>query len=128
MVLDVLRASLIEQIVVRVLDRDMRLYRISKSEPAKLDDFRSHYELALRPRGAEDRATVVHMAVSMFGTADSGWELIERTDGRIGDRVAEVALPAGRGVCVAKTGGPSHWSVWGRPAELQSAIVDYATR
>ena len=128
MVRAVPRRSLLEQVVVRVLDHDMRVYRISKGEPAELDDFRSHYELALPPRGIEDRATVIHMAVSMFETAERCWELIERTNGRIGDRVAEVALVADRGVCVAKTGGPSHWSVWGRPAELQSAIVDYATR
>jgi hypothetical protein len=82
MVRAVARRSLLDQVVVRVLDHDMRVYRISKGEPAELDDFRSHYELALPPRGIEDRATVIHMAVSMFETAERCWELIERTNGR----------------------------------------------
>lgn len=119
--------SLIDHVAVRVLDREMRLYRICRGDPAELDDFRSHYELDLPPRGIEDRATAVHMAVSMFEAAARCWELIERTHGRIGDRVAEVTLVPDRGVCVAKTGGPAHWSVWGRPTELQSAVAGYAT-
>src|ERR1035437_1266604 len=40
----------------------------------------------------------------------------------------ELLLPPGRGVCVAKTGGPLPWSVWGQPAALQAAITDYADR
>jgi hypothetical protein len=120
--------SLIDQVAVRVLDSNMRLYRICRGEPAELDDLRSHYELDLPPRGVEDRATVIHMAISMFETAERCWELIDRMNGRIGDRVAELALVPDRGVCVAKTGGPAHWSVWGRPAELQSAVAGYANR
>ena len=119
------RRSLIGEVAVRVLDRETRFFRICRAEPAQLDDFRSHYELDLPPRGIEDSATVMHMAVSMFETPAPCWELIERTAGRIGDRVAEVTLVPDRGVCVAKTGGPLHWSVWGRPAELQAAVAGY---
>jgi hypothetical protein len=32
-------------------------------------------------------------------------------------------LVLGGGVCVAKTGGPLHWSVWGHPAVLQAAVA-----
>jgi hypothetical protein len=124
-VLAVPRRSLIQEVAVRVVARETHLFRICRVEPAKLDDFRSHYELELPPRGIEDRATVIHMAVSMFETPEPCWELIERTSGRVGDRVAEVTLLPDRGVCVAKTGGPWHWSVWGRPAELQSAVAGY---
>jgi len=43
-------------------------------------------------------------------------------------RQAEVQPSSYRGICVAKTGGPLHWSVWGRPDELQAAIGDFVAR
>lgn len=96
--------------------------------PPQVDSFRSHYELQRPPRGAEVRAAVIHMAVSMFETPALCWDLIARTRGRIGDHVAELRLVPGRGVCLANTGGRLHWSVWGRPDELQAAIVGYIDR
>lgn len=68
------------------------------------------------------------MAVSMFQTAAPCWELIERTRGRIGSHVAELRLLPGQGICVAKTGGPLHWSVWGHPDVLRAAITAYIDR
>ena len=97
-------------------------------DPAQVDSFRSHYELKRLPRGPEQRAAVIHMAVSMFETAAPCWALIERTRGRIGSYVAELHLRPDRGLCVAKTGGPLHWSVWGHPDELQAAITAYMGR
>lgn len=91
-------------------------------DPAQLDSFRSHYELRRPPRGPELRAAVIHMAASMFETAEPCWALIDRTQGRIGDRVAELRLVPGLGAGAAKTGGPFHWSVWGEPAVLQAAV------
>lgn len=98
------------------------------SDLAQLDSFRSHYELKRRPRGPEVRAAVIHMAVSMFETAEPCWALIDRTKGRIGNHVAELRLVPGRGVCAAKTGGPLHWWVWGDPAVLQGAVSGYVDR
>lgn len=122
--------SLFREVRVRVLDDEMRLFRACFQSPraAQLDSFRSHYELDRPPRGPEERATVIHMGVSMFETAAPCWNLLERTQGRIGDCVAELLLGPGRGICVAKTGGPFHWSVWGRPGELQAAIVGFVRR
>ena len=122
--------SLISHVRVRVLDEELRLYRacLAPGDPAQLDSFRSHYELKRAPRGPERRAAVIHMAVSMFETAAPCWALIERTRGRIGSQVAELHLPPERGICVAKTGGPLHWSVWGDPDELQAAIRAYLGR
>ena len=113
---------------VHVLDRETRLFRacLAPEHPSQRDSFRSHYELGRPPRGSESRAAVIHMAVSMFETPQPCWSLIERTRRRIGDHVAELHLVPGHGVCVAKTGGPLHWSVWGDPATLQAAIADYA--
>lgn len=124
------RTSIIREVRVRVIEDEMRLYRATwaEQEPAQLDSFRSHYELRRSPRGPEMRAAVIHMAVSMFETAEPCWALIDRTSGRIGDHVAEVRLEPGRGICAAKTGGPLHWSVWGDPAVLQAAISGYVDR
>lgn len=107
------RTSLIHDLHVIVLDEEMRLYRASwgPGNPHQLDSVRSHYELQQPPRGPEGRATVIHMAVSMFEVAEPCWSLIERTRGRIDDHVAELHLVRGRGICVARTGGPLHWSV-----------------
>jgi hypothetical protein len=57
-----------------------------------LDSFRSHYELRRPPRGPENRATAIHMALSMFQEPEACWNLIERTRGKIGDHVAELRL------------------------------------
>lgn len=117
--------SLIRRVDVRVLETEMRLYRVchASAEAGQLQSFRSHFALERPPRGPENRATVIHMAVSMFETADACWKLIDRTRGKIGDRVAELQLVPGHGVCVAKTGGPLHWSVWARPEVLRDGIA-----
>jgi hypothetical protein len=122
--------STIQEVRVRVLEEEMRLYRATwrDHEVSQLESFRSHYERQRPPRGPEIRAAVIHMAVSMFEAAQPCWALIDRTGGRIGDRVAEVRLPPGRGVCVAKTGGPLHWSVWGDPRVLQAAMSGFVGR
>lgn len=117
--------SLLINVDVRVLDAEMRLYRAcaGSADGVALDSFRSHYELKRPPRGPENRATVIHMALSMFEEPEPCWDLIERTRGKIGDHVAELRLTPGHGVCVAKTAGPLHWSVWARPEVLHDAIA-----
>ena len=122
--------SIIREVRIHVLEDETRLYRATWVDqgPARLDSFRSHYELQRPPRGPEIRAAVIHMAVSMFESIEPCWALIDRTSGRIGDCVAELRLVPGLGVCAAKTGGPLHWSVWGDPGVLQSAVSGYAVR
>jgi hypothetical protein len=118
--------SLLINVDVRVLDAEMRLYRAcagSGSSSVALDSFRSHYELRRPPRGPEHRATVIHRALSMFEEPEPCWNLIERTRGKIGDHVAELRLTPGHGICVARTAGPLHWSVWGRPEILHDAVA-----
>lgn len=118
------------EVRIRILDRELRLYRacFAPADAVPMDSFRSHYELQRPPRGVEKWATVIYMAVSMFETDAPCWELIDRTRGRIGDRVGELSLGPGQGICVAKTGGPLHWSVWGRPSALQEAVQTYLRR
>lgn len=87
----------------------MRLYRATWAEhdPAQFDSFRSHYELQRSPRGPEIRAAVIHMAVSMFETAEPCWALIDRTKGRIGEKVAELRLVPGPRCLRRQDGRPS---------------------
>src|SRR6266540_7234042 len=43
---------------------------------------------------------------------------------KLGDHIAIIDVRPGLGVCVAKTGGPNHWSVWGRPGQLAACAAD----
>jgi hypothetical protein len=117
--------SLLINVEARVLDAEMRLYRacVGAAGGVALDSFRSHYELKRPPRGPENRATVIHMALSTFEEPEPCWNLIERTRGKIGDHVAELRLAPGHGICVAKTAGPLHWSVWARPEVMYDAVA-----
>ena len=119
--------SLLQRIEVRVLDGEQRLYRVCRpqSDDGFLDAFRSHYELGRPPRGPEDRAAVLHMALSMFDRIEVARDLAERVP-RLGGHVAVLDLRTGLGMSVAKTGGPAHWSVWGRPAQLVNCVARVA--
>lgn len=63
------------------------------------------------------------MALSMFESADVAAQLARRVP-KLGGHVATVDLQPDLGLCVAKTGGPAHWSVWGRPVQLVSRVTD----
>jgi hypothetical protein len=119
--------SLLKEIRVEILDSPRVRYRICRNRPAEHSDFRSNHDIRKPPRLAETRAAVLHMAVSMFETPGICSALIDRTGGRIGMAVAEVLLPVGHGVCVAKTGGPGHWSVWADAAVLLGGVHGYKT-
>lgn len=117
--------SLLSRIEIDVLGEPMRLYRIvgdpESDQPA--DSFRSHYELGRLPRGPENRAAAIHMALSMFDRREVAAALAKRVP-KLGGHVATMELVPGMGFCVAKTAGPSHWSVWGRPVQLLACIAD----
>ncbi len=73
---------------------------------------------------ADLRATVLHMAVSMFEDGDLLARLASRRPDRIGTHLARVELERGRGICLADTGSRGHWSVWGVPGELAECVVE----
>lgn len=75
------------------------------------------------PRGPENRAAAVHMALSMFESIDVAAQLASRVP-KPGGHIATLDLQPDLGLCVAKTGGPSHWSVWGRPLQLEGCVTD----
>jgi hypothetical protein len=119
------RMSMLRRIEVRVLEEPVRLLRIV-TEPASQafeDAFRSHYELGRPPRGPEIRAAAIHVAISMFDTTDVARALAARVP-KLGGHIATVDLQPEFGICVAKTGGPAHWSVWGQPGRLASFVID----
>lgn len=110
---------------MRVLEEQLVLFRICgpRDAPTFLDALRSHYELDRPPRGPENRAVAIHMALSMFDSPDVARQLAARVP-TLGGHIATVELQPDLGICVAKTGGPAHWSVWGRPPQLAACITD----
>jgi hypothetical protein len=52
------------------------------------------------------------MALSMFDAPAVARDLAVRVP-KLGGHIATIDLQPGLGICVAKTGGPEHWSVWG---------------
>jgi hypothetical protein len=119
------RLSLLRTIEVRVLEEPMRLFRIVPAAGSKTleDAFRSHYELHRPPRGPENRAAAIHMAISMFDHVDVVAAMAARVP-KLGGHIATVELQPGLGICVAKTGGPAHGSVWGHPPQLVACVTD----
>jgi hypothetical protein len=111
---------------VVVLQEPMRLYRgchgtgRSSIEAALM----SNYQAGRAPHPADLRATVLHMAVSMFEDSDVVAVQARRRPERVGTHIARVDLQPGHGVCVADTGGRGHWSVWGIPAQLADFVTD----
>ncbi len=86
----------------------------------------SNYEAGRSPHPADLRATVLHMAVSGFEDRARLATLARRRPQRIGTHIVTVELQPGLGVCVADTGGPGHWSIWGVPAHLVALVTDVA--
>lgn len=113
------------KIELDVVEEERRLFRVSKGQQVETfgEAFRSNYELGRPPRGPEGRVAVIHMALSMFDSADVARQIAERYP-KLGNHLATVDLRPGLGLCVAKTGGPSHWSVWGRPDQLAACVAD----
>lgn len=116
---------MLRKIELRVLEEPMRLFRIvpERDSPRFEDAFRSHYELGRPPRGPEIRAVAIQMALSMFDERSVAAQLAVRVP-KLGGHIAEIALKQDLGICVARTGGPAHWSVWGRPTELSLCVAD----
>lgn len=111
------RMSLLRSIDLRVVEEPSVLFRICgpRDAPTFLDALRSHYELDRPPRGPENRAAAIQMALSMFDSLDVAHQLAVRVP-KLGGHIAAIELQPDLGICVAKSGGPAHWPVWGRPS------------
>lgn len=93
--------SLLRELTVVVLETEQRLYRVCGPWDGERfeDDLRSHYELGRPPRGPENRAAVVHMAISMFERPAVAVDLALR--------VAKLAATSRRSTCSPAWGSAS---------------------
>ncbi len=91
---------------------------------AARDAMRSNYEAGRSPHPTALRATVLHMAVSMFEADEVLLRLARRRPDRVGTHLARLELQPDRGICIADTGSAGHWSVWGIPDQLAACVVD----
>ncbi|MEJ7786796.1 MAG: hypothetical protein WKF96_18495 [Solirubrobacteraceae bacterium] len=100
------RKSLLKTIEVRVLDEPMRLFRIvpERPTPSFEDAFRSHYELGRPPRGPENRAAAIHMAISMFDRRQVAEDLAARVP-KLGGHIAAIELIPAPGNLRREDGG-----------------------
>lgn len=109
---------------VFVLERPMHLFR-AVVDPGQIEnDFRSNHERGRSPHPTDLRATVLHMAVSLFEDPTVVRRLAKRAPERLGRHVATLDPAPGFGVCVADTSGPGHWSVWARPDQLREFVTE----
>ena len=109
---------------VFILQEPMRLYRGSFGPAHLIEAMQSNFQSGRSTHPQDLRATVIHMAVSMFESFDVVRRLCLRRPDRLGTHVMTVDLRPGHGVCLANTGSPGHWSVWGLPPTLAGCVVD----
>lgn len=60
----------------------------------------------------------------MFADPDVVVMQARRRPDRVGTHIARIEMQPGHGVCVADTGGPGHWSIWGIPAQLADFVAN----
>lgn len=100
------------------------LYRIVRHPSPEEADFASAFVLRHPPpRRLQKQSAPVWMALSMLSGLDAA-----RSRARLfpilGRHVARVELGAGEGLAVAETIERGHFSVWGDPLKLQSAVTE----
>jgi hypothetical protein len=86
-------------------------------DPAK-NDFKGDQARG-RPFVPEDEAWIEHTGLSLYDDA----MLAARIGVKYPAYVAEVRLPEGAGCSFAKTAGPGHHTIWGRPDDLFDGVV-----
>lgn len=91
---------------------------------AIVDAMRSNYETGRPTHPVDLRTTVLHMAVSMFEDGHMLERLAVRRPDRIGTHLAQIELQPDHGICLADTGSPGHWSIWGVPEELADCVLE----
>lgn len=116
-----------DDLLVAPVRETTTVYRVvrgaDRSAPVVLDSLRSHYESGSPPRGYERRLAVIHMGLSVFSMRAAAAAMASKWP-MIGMFVAELNLEPGNGLCLADTGQPGHWTLWGRPLQLLGSIAD----
>jgi len=105
----------------------LTVYRIvrtdAEEDPAFLNSFRSHYELAADPRGVEHAWPVIHRGISGYLGEGAAHATAKRFN-KLGSYIAQLRLDSGEAFNIAHTGPPQHLTIWADPVKLQEAVVD----
>ena len=102
---------------------DVVLFRIVRFDTAVEDDFRSAFALGTPPpRRLQKQSAPVWMALSMLSRLEAARSRA-RLFPRLGSHIARVELTTGLGFAVAETIEVGHFSVWGDPTRLLSAVT-----
>lgn len=111
---------------VVVLREPKTLYRgaFGRDQATLIHALASNYEAGRSPHPADLRATVLHMAISGFEHPDVLLRLARKRPDRVGTHIVTLELQSDHGICVADTGSPGHWSIWGTPAQLLDLVAD----
>jgi hypothetical protein len=95
------------------------LYRLTDSRLTSEEDWRSHYEQGTRPRHAEIPNAMDHMGLSVWESQDHLRALHAQFGDKIGTFIVGVEINGDLGIWLAETGPEGHYTIWGRPADLQ---------
>jgi hypothetical protein len=93
-------------------------YRVVRAEQPRVEDFRSHREQPRRRPVPAGTPWLLLVGVSMFDAREGALQIARRRPAW----VAELRLPANRGIHVAVTGSHGHRTVWG-DADVLAACV-----
>ena len=104
--------------LVALRGEGQRLLRLVHSRLTTEDDWRSHYELGEKPRKSEVVSALDHMGLSLWESPEPLRALAGRYP-QLGTFIVEVEVRGDLGIWLAETGPPGHFTLWGRPADLQ---------
>jgi hypothetical protein len=93
------------------------LYRLISRMPPRARDFWSQAEKR-KPRVRPTTPTILHVGVSVWAIPGAAVARALRRP----TFLAEVRLPEGQGIHIAKTYGPHHFTVWGDPDVLAQLV------
>lgn len=97
------------------------LYRIVRVGSPAADDFLSRMMLGFPPRRTEREQPEIWAGLSMFDSADRA-RARAREFPALGAFIATISVDARR-VVTRQTLGPGHYTVWGAPVVLLTAVM-----
>jgi hypothetical protein len=106
-----------QQIVAAPATGAELLYRVVSADGPQADDFRGRRDLPHRALPA-DTPWLMLAGISMFDTPEGALEIARRRPAGL----AHLRLSVGRGIHLAATGRPGHWTVWGAPSVLADCV------
>lgn len=100
------------------------LFRIVRSNPPTLDDFKSHRELGIPALDDDPEHLRMPEGISVHATLAQS-RAKDRSRPWFGRLVARLVIPDDGSIEWARTaGGRGHHTIWGDPAHLRSYVVE----